>query len=255
MVQGGSLKTLVEHVTEAGVPRHVALIMDGNGRWAAARGLPRAAGHRAGAEAAERLVRFVGRRLGIEYLTLFAFSTENWSRPPAEIEDLMELLRHFIDEKISEFVDAGIRLRVIGKIAGLPPTLAQTVEDAIRRTEAGKKLHLTIALNYGSRQEIARACFQIGRELAAGTLAPADIDEEVLASRLYTNEIPDPDLIIRTSGETRLSNFLLWQAAYAELHFTKTCWPAFTPAEFVRILSAFQDCERRFGGLREEKPE
>lgn len=249
------MKTLVERVTEAGVPRHVALIMDGNGRWAAARGLPRAAGHRAGAEAAERLVRFVGRRLGIEYLTLFAFSMENWSRPPAEIDDLMELLRHFIDEKVGEFVDAGIRIRVIGEIDGLPPRLAETVRDAIRRTEAGEKLHLTIALNYGSRQEIVRACREIGCELAAGALAQTDIDEEVVANRLYTTEIPDPDLVIRTSGETRLSNFLLWQAAYAELHFTKTCWPGFTPAEFVRILAAFQGCERRFGGLGEEKAE
>ncbi len=255
MVRGGLLKTLVERVSEAGVPRHVALIMDGNGRWAAARGLPRAAGHRAGAEAAERLVRFVGRRLRIEYLTMFAFSMENWSRPPAEIDDLMELLRHFIDEKIGEFIDAGIRIRIIGEIDGLPPRLAETVRDAIRRTEVGEKLHLTIALNYGSRQEIVRACREIGCELAAGTLTQTDIDEKVVANRLYTTEIPDPDLVIRTSGETRLSNFLLWQAAYAELHFTKTCWPDFTPAEFVQILAAFQDCERRFGGLGEEKAE
>ena len=249
------MKTLVERVTEVGVPRHVALIMDGNGRWAAARGLPRAAGHRAGAEAAERLVRFVGHRLGIEYLTLFAFSMENWSRPPAEVDDLMELLRHFIDEKVEDFVDAGIRLRVIGEIGGLPPRLADTVEGAIHRTEAGEKLHLTIALNYGSRQEIVRACRAIGCELATGALTQTDIDEEVIANRLYTTEIPDPDLVIRTSGETRLSNFLLWQAAYAELHFTKTCWPGFTPAEFVRILAAFQRCERRFGGLGGEKAE
>jgi undecaprenyl diphosphate synthase len=253
MVRGGSLKTLVERVVEAGVPRHVALIMDGNGRWAAARDLPRAAGHRAGAEAAERLIRFVGRRLGIEYLTLFAFSMENWSRPPTEIDDLMGLLRHFIDEKIEEFVDAGIRFRVIGEIDGLPASLAETVRDAIRRTEAGEKLHLTIALNYGSRQEIVRACREIGRELAAGDLAADAIAEKVVADHLYTTEIPDPDLIIRTSGETRLSNFLLWQAAYSELHFTKTCWPGFTPAEFVQILATFQGCERRFGGLGGEK--
>ena len=249
------MKTLVERVIEAGVPRHVALIMDGNGRWAAARGLPRAAGHRAGAEAAERLVRFVGRWLGIEYLTLYAFSTENWSRPPAEIDDLMELLRHFIDEKVDEFVDAGIRLRMIGEIDGLPARLAETVRDAIRRTEVGEKLHVTIALNYGSRQEIVRACREIGRELTAGALAQTDIDEEVVANRLYTAEIPDPDLIVRTSGEARLSNFLLWQAAYAELHFTKTYWPGFTPGEFVQILAGFQERERRFGGGTEEGAE
>jgi undecaprenyl diphosphate synthase len=252
MVRGGSLKTLVERVVEAGVPRHVALIMDGNGRWAAGHGLPRSAGHRAGAEAAERLVRFVGRKLGIEYLTLFAFSTENWTRPQEEIDDLMDLLRHFIDDKIGEFVDAGIRLRVIGEVDELPPSLAATVREAIRRTEAGAKLHLTIALNYGARQEIVRACREIGHALTAGTLTASDVNEEIVAKHLLTAEIPDPDLIIRTSGETRLSNFLLWQAAYAELHFTKTLWPGFTPAELVLTLAAFQERERRFGGVGEE---
>ena len=249
MVRGGLLKTLVEQVVETGVPRHVALIMDGNGRWAGARGLPRSAGHRAGADAAERLVRFVGRRLGIRYLTLFAFSTENWTRPQAEIDDLMDLLRHFIDEKIEEFVDAGIRLRVIGDVDGLPPKLAEIVHEAIKRTEAGDKLHLTIALNYGSRQEMLRACVEIGRAIADGTLEEDAIDEKVVEDHLFTAGIPDPDLIIRTSGETRLSNFLLWQAAYAEIHFTETYWPGFTPAEFVQILASFQDGERRFGGL------
>lgn len=244
------MKTLVERVVETGVPRHVALIMDGNGRWAGARGLARSAGHRAGADAAERLVRFVGRRLGIEYLTLFAFSTENWTRPQPEIDDLMDLLRHFIDEKIREFIDAGIRLRVIGEIDGLPPKLVETVRNAIRRTEAGDKLHLTVALNYGARQEMVRACVEIGRALADGTLEEAAIDEKVVGDHLFTAEIPDPDLIIRTSGETRLSNFLLWQAAYAEIHFTETYWPGFTPAELVQILASFQDGERRFGGLR-----
>jgi undecaprenyl diphosphate synthase len=254
MVRGGSLKTLVERVVEAGLPRHVALIMDGNGRWAADRDLPRSAGHRAGAEAAERLVRFVGRRLGLEYLTLFAFSTENWARPRSEIDDLMDLLRHFIDEKIDEFVDAGIRLRVIGEIGGLPPKLAETVREAIGRTEAGEKLHLTVALNYGGRQDLVRAFRGIAEGLAAGSLRPGDIDEAGVSSRLYTAEIPDPDLIIRTSGESRLSNFLLWQAAYAELYFTKTYWPGFTPAEFVQILASFQDGERRFGGLGRKGP-
>ena len=243
------MRTLVERVAEAGLPRHVAVIMDGNGRWAAARDLPRSAGHRAGAEAVERLVRFVGRRLHIEYLTLFAFSTENWTRPPEEVRDLMGLLRHFIDEKIEEFVDAGIRLRVIGDVDGLPGELSETVRQAIRRTEGGEELQLTVGLNYGSRQEVVRACRAIGRELEAGTMTTADIDEAAVSGFLYTASIPDPDLVIRTSGEARLSNFLLWQAAYAELHFTRTYWPAFTPAEFVRILSDFQARERRFGGL------
>lgn len=246
------MKTLVERVVEAGLPTHVALIMDGNGRWAAARNLPRSAGHRAGAEAVERLVRFVGRRLGIEYLTLFAFSTENWTRPPEEVRDLMALLRHFIGEKIDEFIDEGIRLRVIGEVDGLPGELAETVRKAVRRTEDGKRLHLTVGLNYGSRQEIVRACQEIGRELEAGTLKRVDIDETTVSSCLFTAGIPDPDLIVRTSGEARLSNFLLWQAAYAELHFTRTFWPGFTPAEFVQILATFQARQRRFGGLGRE---
>ncbi len=243
------MRTLVDRVVEAGLPGHVAIIMDGNGRWAAARDLPRSAGHRAGAEAVERLVRFVGRRLGLRYLTLFAFSTENWTRPPAEVEDLMALLQHFIDEKVGEFIDGGIRLRVIGDVEGLPAELAATVRDAVRRTEAGEKLNLTVALNYGGRQDIVRACGEIAKSLAAGDLDPSAIDEAAIAERLHTARIPDPDLIIRTSGETRLSNFFLWQAAYAELHFTKTYWPGFTPAEFVRILDAFQKRERRYGGL------
>ncbi len=249
------MKTLVEQVVEAGVPRHVALIMDGNGRWAAARGLPRSAGHRAGAEAAERLIRFVGQRLGIEYLTLFAFSSENWSRPPSEINDLMGLLRRFINDKIGEFVDEGIRLHVAGDIDELPPKLTQTVREAIRRTEQGDRLQLIIALNYGSRQEIVRACQRIGRAVIAGEQDVDSIDEAVLTSGLYTAGIPDPDLVVRTSGETRLSNFLLWQAAYAELHFTGTFWPAFAPAEFVQILAAFQSRERRFGGLKRGRGE
>ena len=242
------MKTLVDRVVEAGLPRHVALIMDGNGRWAAARGLPRAAGHRAGADAVERLVRFIGYRLGIEYVTLFAFSTENWTRPAEEVHDLMGLLRHFIDEKVDEFVDKGIRLRVIGEIDGLPSELAETVRGAIRRTELGEKMHLTVGLNYGSRQEIARACRAIACGLSDGSLEDGAIDESTVGSYLDTSDLPDPDLIIRTSGEQRLSNFLLWQAAYAELYFTETYWPGFTPAELVRILAAYQERERRFGG-------
>jgi len=246
------VRTLVDRVVDAGVPRHVALIMDGNGRWAAERGLPRSAGHQAGAEAAERLIRFVGRRLGIEYLTLYAFSTENWARPPGEVDDLMGLLKRFIEEKIGEFIDAGIRLRMIGEVGGLPRELADIVRDAVRRTERGRTLNLTIALNYGSRQEIVRACRRIGVDLAAGRLTSADLVEEAVSSRLDTAGIPDPDLLIRTSGEARLSNFLLWQAAYAELFFTDTYWPGFTPAELIRILATFRSRDRRFGGLGEE---
>lgn len=246
------MKTLVERVVEVGVPRHVAVIMDGNGRWAAARGLARSAGHRAGADAAERLIRFTGRRLGIEYLTLFAFSTENWSRPPDEIDDLMDLLACFIEDKTDEFVREGIRLRVIGDVDGLPARPRRAVRDAIDRTASGERLQLTIALNYGSRQEVVRACRAIAEAAAAGELDAESVDERAVAGRLYAANVPDPDLIVRTSGEMRLSNFLLWQAAYAELHFTPTYWPAFTPAEFVSILDTYQKRERRYGGIGEE---
>ncbi len=247
------MKTLVDRVTEGGLPKHVALIMDGNGRWATARRLPRSAGHRAGAEAAERLIRFVGRRLtGIDYLTLFAFSTENWTRPLEEIDDLMRLLHRFIDEKTDQFIEAGVRLRVIGDIGGLPSGLARTVRQAIERTATCDQLHLTVAINYGSRQEIIRVCREIAQDHAAGRLEDEAIDVDTVSRRLDTREIPDPDLVIRTSGETRLSNFLLWQAAYAELHFTPTLWPAFTPAELVSIVQCYQARERRFGGLTNE---
>jgi len=243
------MKTLVDRVKEAGLPRHIALIMDGNGRWARARGLPRVAGHRAGATAAERLVRFVGERLGLRYLTLFAFSTENWKRPEEEVTYLMDLLREFIDEKLKEFVESGVRLRVAGEIDSLPESLRETVIRAIRETEGGRNLDLTVALSYGARQELTRVCAGIAADVAAGRLRKEDIDGETIRSRLYTAEIPDPDLIIRTSGELRLSNFLLWQAAYAELYFTDVLWPDFTPAELVRAIASYQKRKRRFGGL------
>ncbi len=249
------MRTLVDRIVEAGLPRHVAVIMDGNGRWAAARGLARSAGHRAGAEAAERLIRFVGERLGIQYLTLFAFSSENWTRPRDEVDFLMDLLQQFIEEKGREFVEAGIRLRVAGDADGLPERVRETVRRVVAQTERGEKMNLTVALNYGGRQDVARACAEIAADVVAGRLAIDRIDEEAIGARLYTAGIPDPDLIVRTSGEIRLSNFLLWQSAYAELHFTDVFWPDFTPAEFVRILAAFQGRERRFGRLGEEGDE
>ena len=244
------METLVDRVIAAGLPQHVALIMDGNGRWAAARGLPRAAGHQAGARAAERLIRFTGQRLGVPYLTLFAFSTENWNRPPDEVECLMDLLQDFVETKLAEFVEAGVRLRVAGDLDGLPPRVATTVRRAIAETAACASLHLTIALNYGSRQEIVRACRALAAEAVSGSVDSKAIDERALARHLFVSEAPDPDLIFRTSGEMRLSNFLLWQAAYAELHFSETLWPDFTPAEFVTAISEYQKRERRFGGLK-----
>jgi len=243
------VETLVDRILSAGLPQHIALIMDGNGRWATARGLPRTAGHQAGARAAERLIRFAGDRLGIRFMTLYAFSTENWTRPESEVEYLMDLLQRFVDEKLEEFVASGIRLHVAGEVSGLPSRVERTLERAIRATEKGDRLHLTIALNYGSRQEITRACREIAREVAAGTLAPDQIDQRTIARHLYLSAIPDPDLVIRTSGEMRLSNFLMWQIAYAEFHFTPTLWPDFTPAEFAQIIAEYQGRDRRYGGL------
>ena len=243
------MKTLVDQVKGAGLPRHVAVIMDGNGRWATARGLPRTAGHQAGAQAAEDLVRFSVEKLGLEYLTLYAFSAENWSRPETEVSYLMDLLKDFIEAKLEEFVDGGIRLRTIGDIAGLPNPVRDAVCRAVDRTADGTDLTLTIALNYGARQELAAAMTQMARDVASGALRPDAVNEAAVGQYLQTIDLPDPDVIVRTSGEMRLSNFLLWQAAYAELVFTETLWPDFTPAEFVRAIAEYQRRERRFGSV------
>jgi len=245
------MTTLLERVKRDGVPQHVAIIMDGNGRWARARGLPRSAGHHAGARAAEQIVRFAGRRLGLPVLTLYAFSTENWQRPAGEVEYLMDLLASFINEKLREFVDEGVRLSVSGETGDLPGPLQAAVERAVRETADGDRLRLNVALNYGGRQEIARACRRVASEVAGGRLRPDQIDPAAIAAHLYTADLPDPDLIVRTSGEQRLSNFLLWQSAYSELHFTDTLWPDFTPAELLGALAEYQRRERRFGARRE----
>jgi len=245
--------TLLERVKAGRLPQHIALIMDGNGRWAQARDLPRTAGHRAGAVAAERLIRFAVERIGLKHLTLFAFSSENWTRPRDEVDFLMDLLREFIEEKKSEFIEAGVRLRVAGNVDELPESLRETVLRVVRETAGGEKLHLTVALNYGGRQDIVQACVSIAEDVAAGRLAPTEISAESIAEHLHTSGIPDPDLVVRTSGEIRLSNFLLWQAAYAELYFADALWPDFTPAELLRAIDVFQQRERRYGGTREER--
>ena len=246
------MTTLLERVKAAGVPRHVAIIMDGNGRWASARGLSRTAGHEAGARAAERLVRFVGQRLGVPYMTLFAFSAENWGRPKAEVDFLLGLLEKFIARHLGEFVDSGVRLRVAGDLTTLPDSLERTVSGAVRTTEGGKNLDLTIALSYGGRQDITRACRRIAADIADGRMNARDVSDEAIARRLDTAQTPDPDLVVRTSGERRLSNFLLWQSAYAELYFTDVLWPDFSPADLVLAIDDFQRRERRFGAVREE---
>jgi undecaprenyl diphosphate synthase len=241
--------TLLDQVRQDQLPQHVAIIMDGNGRWAKARRLPRTAGHQTGALAAERLIRFLGARLSIPYVTLFAFSSENWSRPRAEVAFLMRLLSDFIHSHLSEFVEAGIRLRVIGDLRRVPALLRREVEGAVSATEENTRLRLTIALSYGGRQEIAAAARRIAEEAATGRLRADAVDEGVFAEHLETSGVPDPDLVIRTSGEERLSNFLLWQSAYAELYFTSVLWPDFTPAEFVRAVAEYQKRKRRFGTI------
>jgi undecaprenyl diphosphate synthase len=230
------------------VPRHVAIIMDGNGRWAAARGLPRSEGHRRGVEAVRRAVRAAG-DLGIGTLTLFSFSSENWSRPASEIRDLMGLLRRFIRHDLLELHKNGVHVRVIGERDDLDPEIRGLLEEAEELTRDNDKLTLVVAFNYGARAEIARAAQRLAREVAAGRLPLSAVTEDKLASLLDAPEIPDPDLIIRTSGEQRLSNFLLWQAAYSELVFVPTYWPDFDRSTLENAIAEYRRRERRFGGL------
>jgi undecaprenyl diphosphate synthase len=227
-------------------PTHVAIIMDGNGRWAKARSLPRIAGHRRGAEAVRRAVTAAG-EFGIAYLTLFGFSSENWKRPAGEVDDLMGLLRHYIRAEIAELHAKGVRLRVIGDSARLPTDIVTLIDNAESLTAANRGLRLTIALSYGGRAEITRAARAIAADAQAGRITPAQIDEALFARYLLTADIPDPDLVIRTSGEQRISNFLLWQTAYSELVFTDTLWPDFSRADFAKALSDYHGRERRYG--------
>lgn len=229
------------------VPRHVAIIMDGNGRWAKARRLPRVAGHRKGVEAVRKVVE-AAPDLGLEVLTLYAFSSENWKRPPDEVADLMGLLNHYVRTEVAELHKNGIRLRFIGDWHALKPDTVRLLEDAQALTFANTRMTLAIALNYGAQDEIVRAARGLAAEAAAGRLDPASIDAEMIAARLDTAELPPPDLVIRTSGEQRLSNFLLWQAAYAELVFTEQLWPDFDGGSLLAAVSAFGARERRFGG-------
>jgi undecaprenyl diphosphate synthase len=229
-------------------PLHVALIMDGNGRWAAARGLPRAEGHRRGVDALRRVVR-AAHELGIGYLTIFSFSSENWSRPAAEIGDLFGLLRRFIRNDLASLHRDGVRVRVIGEREGLEPDICALLSEAEELTRNNSRLTLVVAFNYGSRQEIVRAAQRLAREVAEGNRDPDTIDTETLGNYLDAPDIPHPDLIIRTSGEQRLSNFLLWQAAYSELFFVPMHWPDFDKAALEGAIAEFARRERRFGGL------
>jgi undecaprenyl diphosphate synthase len=229
-------------------PRHVAIIMDGNGRWAAARGFPRAEGHRRGVEALRKTVRAAG-DLGIKYLTIFSFSSENWTRPKSEIFELMGLLRLFIRNDLADLNRSGVKVRIIGERMGLEPDILGLLEEAEDLTRGNEKLTLVVAFNYGARQELARAAARIAQDVADNRLRPADVTGDTIANYLDAPDIPDPDLIIRTSGEQRLSNFLLWQAAYSELVFLPVLWPDFDRAALEKALVEFRSRERRFGGL------
>jgi len=227
-------------------PVHVAIIMDGNGRWARSRGLPRTIGHRYGAEAVRRAVKAAS-ELGISYLTLFGFSSENWKRPVSEISDLMGLLRRYLQSEIAELHKNGVRLRIIGEREGLAPDIVTLIENAESATANNRGLNLIIALNYGSRREIVSAARALAQDAAAGKLDPATIDEAMFSSRLATAGVPDPDLLIRTSGEQRISNFLLWQSAYTELVFLDILWPDFTARHLEDAVQEFGRRERRYG--------
>ncbi len=222
--------------------------MDGNGRWAKERGLPRLEGHRAGAESVRECVEAC-KQLGIEYLTLYAFSSENWNRPPSEVSALMTLLERFLDQKANEMMKQDVRLTAIGHLERLPEKTRDKLNKAIERTAQNKSLTLVLALSYGSREEITEAARSLVKDANEGRLAPGDVTAELFASRLYTHDIPDPDLMIRTSGEMRVSNFLLWQISYAELVIFKKFWPDFGQSDLFEAVEEYSRRHRRFGAL------
>jgi undecaprenyl diphosphate synthase len=239
-------------MTNAPTPQHVAIIMDGNGRWAKQRGRPRTFGHAEGVEALRRTVEAAG-ELGVRYLTVFGFSTENWRRPAEEVTALFDLLRLYVAHDLDKLVAEGVRVRIIGSRAGLQPDIAEIIDHAESRSKHNDKLNLTIAFNYGGQDEIARAARRIAEDAVAGKIASAEINPSHFASYLDTSELPAPDLVIRTSGEARLSNFLLWQAAYAELVFDDVLWPDFGKASLERAFAEYRHRERRYGGHGSEQ--
>ena len=229
------------------VPQHVAIIMDGNGRWALSRGKPRLAGHRAGTENLRRVIR-ASVEFGVKYLTIYAFSTENWGRPPAEVKGLMHIFENVIDKELDELHEEGVQLRHIGRLEKLAPKLRKKVLDAIDLTKNNDRLVLNIAFNYGGRDEIVYAVQNMLRD----GISPEDVNLELISQYLFTAGIPDPDLVIRTSGELRTSNFLIWQSAYSEWYITPTFWPDFDKKEYAKALTIYAQRDRRFGGVSEE---
>ncbi|OKH17594.1 isoprenyl transferase [[Limnothrix rosea] IAM M-220] len=228
------------------LPQHIAVIMDGNGRWGKQRGLPRIMGHQRGVDTIRNILTYC-QDWGVGALTVYAFSTENWRRPPAEVEFLMALFEKVLRREIKIWAQKGIQIRFVGDLTSLPYSLQEEIQRSVLQTKDNTGIQFTVATNYGGRQELVQACRAIAVKVAAGELDPADIDENLIDNHLYTRGIPDPDLLIRTSGEMRLSNFLLWQMAYSEIYVTPTLWPDFDKHEFHQALLAFQKRERRFG--------
>jgi undecaprenyl diphosphate synthase len=239
-------RALAQSLDSSRLPRHVAIIMDGNGRWARQRGLPRIEGHRAGAESVREIVRVSG-QLGIKYLTLYAFSSENWSRPKIEVAALMRLLQFYLQKELAELDKNNVRLAAIGRLHELPTSARQQLDKAIAALRNNTGLTLVLALSYGGRAEIVDAVRGIAREIKTGQIDVADVDEKRISDHLYTAAIPDPDLLIRTSGELRVSNFLLWQISYSEIYVTETQWPDFRKAEFMKAMEDYGKRQRRFG--------
>ena len=233
------------------VPQHIAIIMDGNGRWAKSKGLPRNAGHTVGAKNVETVC-LAAKKLGVKYITLYAFSTENWSRPDSEVKALMKLLSGYLDKCVQTAHEHQMRIRVIGDISRLEPKFQQQILEAERISSVYDELNLTIAINYGSRDEMLRAMRHLCEDVKAGSLDPEELTEEVFLRYLDTKDLPDPDLLIRTSGELRLSNYLLWQLAYSEFYFTGVTWPEFDEKELQKAVETYENRDRRYGGIKEE---
>jgi undecaprenyl diphosphate synthase len=233
------------------LPEHIAIIMDGNGRWAKQRSITRVLGHNQGAEALRSVLQACEKRPHVKFLTLYAFSTENWKRAPEEVNDLMNLLRHYVKREAKSLHERGVRLRFIGELESLAEDIQYDLNEVQALTRNNTAITMTMALSYGARQEITAATQAIARKVAMGMLSPDQIDETTITAHLYTNELPDPDLLIRTGGDERLSNFLLWQSAYTELYFTETLWPNFNEEELDKAIACYSTRERRFGARKE----
>ncbi len=240
-------------MSSSGVPQHIAIIMDGNGRWAEKQGLPRIRGHQVGVERVEEIIR-AAPDLGIKYLTLYAFSKENWQRPKEEVSFLMDLLGHYLDHKLAEFKKNNMVFNTIGQLEDLPPKIQGKILCAVEETKQNTGLVATFAFSYSSRVEMTMACRQIAEKVLEGKFRPQDITEKTISEHLYTAHLPDPDLLIRTSGEMRISNFLLWQISYTELYVTEKFWPEFTKEELMNAIEVYKKRERRFGRTRSETP-